>query len=92
MAAGQGWLDISDQGNSKGEGPQVRSGLVCLREAKEAETIGKVAEDEDGKIPGAQILKKTFISHGDYVCQGRRTASISCFLHIPDHPHFVSIN
>lgn len=49
----------SDQGNKKGEGPEVGSCFLYLRNGKETETKGTLSGVEYGKILGAQTLGRT---------------------------------
>lgn len=44
---------------TKGEGPEVGSSLVCLRNGKETETRGAVPGVEDGRLLGAQSPGRT---------------------------------
>lgn len=78
--------------SGKQQGPEVGSHIACLGNGKEAETRAKMVGGENRRPLGAQILRKTFTRHGDYVCQGRRMASTGCSLQIPGCPYFVAIN
>lgn len=64
----------------------------CLRNGKEVETKERVDGDWKGEVPGAQILRKTFISHEDCVCQGREMPSIGTALQISGYLYFINLN